>query len=67
MSYLSNESLISTCIGCGCDDLHACLDADTGYGCHWLRTNGTGEGVCSECSHLTAAWDKEHPSQSESK
>jgi hypothetical protein len=33
------------CIGCGCDELHACDN-----GCYWLAVNDeSGLGVCSEC------------------
>lgn len=45
--------MVSTCLGCGCDDLHACPG-----GCSWLRVDReSGLGVCSECGHLVAAWD----------
>ena len=38
-------SITTVCIGCGCDDLHACHG-----GCSWLRVDRTaGRGVCSEC------------------
>lgn len=38
--------MIATCIGCGCDDDHAC-----DLGCSWLVVDrGVGLGVCSECS-----------------
>ena len=38
-------SAIAKCIGCGCDDLHACWP-----GCHWLVVDRrAGRGVCSEC------------------
>lgn len=43
---------IATCIGCGCDDLHACVAG--GEPCRWLDVDRTrGLGVCSECpEHL---------------
>jgi len=43
---------LATCIGCGCDDFHACGD-----GCYWLRVDyGDAKGVCSECEqHLDAS------------
>lgn len=44
----------ATCIGCGCDDFHAC-----GEGCYWLRVDyEEGKGVCSECDEHEAAWDQ---------
>jgi hypothetical protein len=37
------------CIGCGCDELHAC-DNGLGQGCHWYAQNReTGIGICSVC------------------
>lgn len=45
---------LATCIGCGCDDNHAC-----GEGCYWLRVDyPDGTGVCSECSEHVEAWDR---------
>jgi hypothetical protein len=45
------------CIGCGCDDRHAC-NALFGVGCWWLRFDATeGAGVCSCCQDLLADWD----------
>lgn len=46
--------MVSTCIGCGCDDLHACPG-----GCSWLRVDRErGQGVCSKCGHLVEDWDR---------
>lgn len=43
--------MVVACIGCGCDDLHACDDA-MGGACHWVAVNhDTRRGVCSECAH----------------
>lgn len=51
-------SAIATCIGCGCTDHRACVDVETGMGCHWVRLDRIqGEGVCSVCRDLTAIWD----------
>ena len=49
---------IATCIGCGCDDFHACWDDDAGEPCHWLRVNyAAGLGVCSACPEAVSDWD----------
>ncbi len=46
--------MVATCIGCGCDDLHACAG-----GCSWLRVDReSGDGICSECAHLVEQWDR---------
>lgn len=45
---------LATCIGCGCDDNHAC-----GEGCYWLRVDyAAGAGVCSGCGTHVEAWDQ---------
>lgn len=50
---------IATCIGCGCDDLHACHDDATGGPCSWLRVDRKARlGVCSACPEIAEAWDK---------
>ena len=47
-------SRLAVCIGCGCDDRHACHG-----GCSWLRVDyNEGKGVCSECAEHVAAWDR---------
>lgn len=44
----------AVCIGCGCDDFHACEG-----GCWWLRVDYVeGLGVCSECADREEAWDR---------
>ena len=49
---------LAVCIGCGCDDLHACWDDDASAPCTWLRLDRTaGLGVCSACPESTEAWD----------
>jgi len=54
---MTNET-ISVCVGCGCDDLHACLDTANGCGCHWLRVDReVGAGVCSCCPQYVKSWD----------
>lgn len=41
---------VITCIGCGCDDNHACETGFGGIGCHWVSQNQkTLRGICSEC------------------
>lgn len=45
--------ILATCIGCGCDDLHACPGR-----CSWLRVDYEEErGVCSQCPEHEARWD----------
>lgn len=45
---------IAVCIGCGCDDNHACP-----FGCSWLRVDyDDRKGVCSECVDHCEAWDQ---------
>lgn len=46
----------AVCVGCGCDDWHACEG-----GCEWLRLDrARAIGVCSACPELLAAWDAAH-------
>lgn len=47
---------LNICIGCGCDDVHACM---TSAGpCSWLRLDAARRvGVCSGCRPSLAAWD----------
>ena len=41
---------VATCIGCGCDDNHACIVDNPARACHWVRLDHTaGLGVCSAC------------------
>lgn len=48
------SAALASCIGCGCDDFHAC-----DFGCWWLRVDyGAGLGVCSECEDRVEAWDR---------
>lgn len=50
-------AVIASCIGCGCDDFHACPVGDE-RGCHWLRVDyEEGLGVCSACPEFEAQWD----------
>jgi hypothetical protein len=56
---------LATCIGCGCDDNHACIDGFE-EACHWLRVDRrTGIGVCSQCPTHTSRWDGGDRSRSE--
>lgn len=53
------DAPVAVCIGCGCDDLHACISQDTGLPCSWLRLDRpAGVGVCSACPELAEAWDR---------
>ncbi len=47
---------VSTCVHCGCDDLHACAG-----GCAWARVDrDLGVGVCTCCTDkvMVAHWEK---------
>lgn len=49
--------ILNYCIGCGCDEAHACEHG--GIGCWWLRFNAAGRtGVCSRCEDLVPHWDR---------
>jgi hypothetical protein len=49
--------ILATCIGCGCDDLHACFDEAAGQPCHWLVVDrDEGLGVCSVCGEHLVRW-----------
>jgi hypothetical protein len=49
---------LAVCIGCDCDDFHACTDTSDGLPCHWLRLDReAGLGVCSNCPDHLADWD----------
>ena len=51
-----SEAVI-TCIGCGCDNEHACISIDD-VPCFWIRVDqGAGLGVCSHCPDDAARWD----------
>lgn len=46
-------TIVASCIGCGCDDFHACEG-----GCWWLRVDYEEKrGVCSCCAEFEAQWD----------
>jgi hypothetical protein len=48
---------MATCIGCGCDDLHACFDEVAEAPCSWLEVDyGAGLGVCSACPDHLERW-----------
>lgn len=49
---------LATCIGCGCDDNHACVDG-LDSACWWVRLDRRmGLGVCSACPEREVArWD----------
>ncbi len=49
---------VAMCIGCGCDDFHACWDDEAGEPCHWLRVDYDASlGVCSACPEVVSDWD----------
>jgi len=49
---------IATCVGCGCDDYHACVDEASFQPCSWLRLDRESlRGVCSQCQQYVARWD----------
>jgi len=57
--HRSIEPGLSACIGCGCDDKHACWDDVAERPCHWLRLDRTaGLGVCSACTGDVERWDR---------
>jgi hypothetical protein len=43
----SSFEFVTTCIGCGCTDIQACVD-DLGTPCHWIARIDE-RGICSEC------------------
>lgn len=50
----------AVCIGCGCDEQHACPMDQVGLyaGCWWVRFDAEGRvGVCSACWDLARVWD----------
>lgn len=47
---------VCQCIGCGCDDNHACADL-LGDPCGWLIKSNSGRlGVCTQCPLTFNAW-----------
>ncbi|WP_197722866.1 hypothetical protein [Sulfurivermis fontis] len=49
---------VATCIGCGCDDMHACWDEITETPCSWIRLDrNSARGVCSACPEHVERWD----------
>lgn len=53
-----NTTAMAVCIGCACDDNHACIDG-LDEPCHWVRLDReTGLGVCSACPGSDVSrWD----------
>lgn len=55
------------CVGCGCDEHHACVEIGLlvgGPNCWWLRFDASaGVGLCSACEDLVRVWDaaRTHP------
>lgn len=53
-----SDQMASNCIGCGCDDYHACIDDNNGQPCSWIRLDREiGLGVCSACPSYAERWD----------
>ena len=54
---------LATCVGCGCDDDHACILHGGEFGkapCMWVRLDrASGVGVCSNpnCAPYIERWD----------
>lgn len=56
MIPLDTADGLNTCIGCGCDDVHACLV--DGMPCSWLRLDPEARaGVCSGCKDDVDRYD----------
>jgi hypothetical protein len=54
---LRNPVQKAFCIGCGCSDYHACVDA-LDEPCHWLAVDyPAGVGVCSACPGELSRWN----------
>jgi hypothetical protein len=53
---------VVVCIGCACDDLHACETA-AGGACYWVAVDHKRHvGICSECAEpMMQALLKRHP------
>ena len=52
------KARVCVCIGCGCDDNHACADL-LGDPCGWLVQSGSDRhGVCTQCPAMLRAWEK---------
>lgn len=48
---------VASCIGCGCNDLCACIEK-SGAPCSWVRVDrAAGLGVCSACRDMVPRWD----------
>ncbi|WP_080446723.1 hypothetical protein [Burkholderia ubonensis] len=55
---ITRPRVVAVCIGCGCDDFHACWDDANESPCFWERVDcGAGLGVCSACAECVGAWD----------
>jgi hypothetical protein len=54
---MKRRPLICQCIGCGCDDNHACQDL-LGDPCGWLVKSRSGRlGVCTQCPATMRLWE----------
>ena len=51
--------ILNCCIGCGCDEVHACANPHSDTACWWMRFNAEDHaGVCSRCEDLVEHWDR---------
>lgn len=56
-SKKTNRPVLCQCIGCGCDDHHACPDL-LGDPCAWLVRSASGRlGVCTQCPLTLRRWN----------
>jgi hypothetical protein len=52
------KKILCVCVGCGCDDEHACEDL-LGDACGWLCQSASRKrGVCTQCPAYVKAWTK---------
>lgn len=52
---------VATCIGCGCDDYHACWDEEARQPCSWLRLDrNQGQGSCLKAYPVTRKCQFQH-------
>jgi len=58
MRRAPKKPVLCQCIGCGCDDLHACEDL-IGTPCGWAVRSQSGRlGVCTQCPTALVLWKR---------